>query len=379
MTKEFDVIYLLNDSGGLERVPMSEYQNEDLLQSMVEKYPELLAGDQINSDDPVRWMMVRREAGISDKDQGAGRWSLDHFLLDQNAIPTFVETKRSSDTRIRREVVGQMLDYAANAQKYWPVSHIRSMTETQFGGKDAAELALLALLELNMDEDNSAAIEDYWKQVEDNLRHGHVRLLFVADKLPAELKRVIEFLNEQMKESEVLGVELPQYSGSKIKALVPRVIGMTEAIKQEKQRGSAKSRLTQSEFLDTIPGVARAFFEKAITESVKRGMETYWGSSGFSLRSSGALNKPSLFYGFPRGGTRHNGPVAQGYVGNIKDIELREKTHSRFLGIPRTVKSGQYTVTLELDSESIENAWKLIELVWEINDKLTEDTSILSS
>ena len=30
-------------------------------------------------------------------------------------MPTLVEVKRSSDTRIRREVVGQMLHYAANA------------------------------------------------------------------------------------------------------------------------------------------------------------------------------------------------------------------------------------------------------------------------
>jgi hypothetical protein len=29
-------------------------------------------------------------------------------------VPTLLEVKRSSDTRIRREVVGQMLDYAAN-------------------------------------------------------------------------------------------------------------------------------------------------------------------------------------------------------------------------------------------------------------------------
>jgi hypothetical protein len=31
--------------------------------------------------------------------------------LDQDAVPTLVEVKRSSDTRIRREVMGQMSDY----------------------------------------------------------------------------------------------------------------------------------------------------------------------------------------------------------------------------------------------------------------------------
>ena len=52
---------------------------------------------------------------------GVERWSVDHLLLDQDAIPTLVEVKRSSDSRIRREVVGQMLDYAANAVTYWNI------------------------------------------------------------------------------------------------------------------------------------------------------------------------------------------------------------------------------------------------------------------
>ena len=120
MNNADEVIFLLKDSGGLEKVPMRPYDSEDLLQSMIEKYPELLAGDQINPDKPIRWIMVKREAGVPSGGQQGDRWSIDHLLLDQDAIPTFVETKRSSDTRIRREIVGQMLDYAANAQRYWP-------------------------------------------------------------------------------------------------------------------------------------------------------------------------------------------------------------------------------------------------------------------
>lgn len=37
---------------------------------------------------------------------------MDHLFVDQDAIPTLVEVKRSSDTRIRREVVGQLLEYS---------------------------------------------------------------------------------------------------------------------------------------------------------------------------------------------------------------------------------------------------------------------------
>ena len=88
------------------------YALEDHLQELIERHPNLLAGDQVNPDSPRRWLMLSREVAVPGEEGGAGRWSLDHLLLDQDAIPTLIEVKRSSDSRIRREVVGQMLDYA---------------------------------------------------------------------------------------------------------------------------------------------------------------------------------------------------------------------------------------------------------------------------
>ena len=46
-------------------------------------------------------------------------------------MPTLVEVKRSDDTRIRREVVGQMLDYAANGVVYWPAERLRADFESR--------------------------------------------------------------------------------------------------------------------------------------------------------------------------------------------------------------------------------------------------------
>jgi hypothetical protein len=63
-----------------------------------------------------------------------GQWSKRHqgrahyfglLFLDQDAIPTLVEVKRSTNTDIRRKVVGQLLDYAANAVAYWLVEVLR--------------------------------------------------------------------------------------------------------------------------------------------------------------------------------------------------------------------------------------------------------------
>lgn len=106
------------------------YDSEDLLQALLEHHPELLAGDQVG-DEARRWLLVRREAGVPGHEGGGGRWSLDHVFIDNEAIPTLVEVKRSGDTRIRREVVGQMLDYAANGIVYWPADRLRAEFEAR--------------------------------------------------------------------------------------------------------------------------------------------------------------------------------------------------------------------------------------------------------
>src|SRR3954451_13322596 len=90
----------------------------------------------------------------------AGRWSLDHLFVDQDAVPTLVEVKRSSDTRIRREVVGQLLEYAANGTRYWPVEQLRALFETSCAtrGIDPDE----ALRDALGDE---ADMDGWWAQV----------------------------------------------------------------------------------------------------------------------------------------------------------------------------------------------------------------------
>src|SRR5215472_15558078 len=94
------------------------YDSEELLQKLLARYPDLLAGGDQLAGSPRRWLLVKREAGVPDREAGGDRWSLDHLFIDQEAVPTLVEVKRSDDTRIRREVVGQMLDYAAWGYSY---------------------------------------------------------------------------------------------------------------------------------------------------------------------------------------------------------------------------------------------------------------------
>lgn len=215
-------IFLLS-GGKLMEMREQAYDSEALLQEWLAKYPELLVGEQL-AGSPRRWLLVRREAGVPDQEGGGSRWSLDHLFIDQEAVPTLVEVKRSEDTRIRREVVGQMLDYAANGVVYWPAERLRADFETRCAmeGTDAGEAFRASL-------GDEVSPERFWDDVEQNLRSGRIRLVFVSDLIPPELRRVIEFLNERMSPTEVVGVEIRQYVGQdSLTTFVPRVVGQTE-------------------------------------------------------------------------------------------------------------------------------------------------------
>jgi hypothetical protein len=217
---------------GAELVAMHEqpYDSEDLLQALLADYPDLLAGGDEAGGSPRRWLLVKREVGIPDNETGGSRWSLDHLFLDQEAVPTLVEVKRSDDTRIRREVVGQMLDYAANGVVYWPAERLRSDFESRCA-KDGQEPEDVFRAGLG----DALDPERFWDDVEQNLRSGRVRLIFVSDRIPSELRRVIEFLNERMSPTEVLGIEIKQYvGGGNLKTLVPRIVGQTEEARIQK-------------------------------------------------------------------------------------------------------------------------------------------------
>ena len=235
-------IFNIQDDGTLVEMNEQEFENEDIFQTLLERYPNLLAGDQINSADPRRWLLVRREMGIPAEELGADRWSLDHLFLDQDAIPTLVEVKRSSDTRIRREVVGQVLDYAANAVVHWSIDQVISEYEKQCSDDGVNPDQRL---ETFLGEDRDP--DEFWGTVKTNLQAGKVRMLFVADAIPSELRRIVEFLNVQMDPAEVLAVEIKHFVGPGLKTLVPRVIGQTSEAEIRKGASSTKRKAPRSE------------------------------------------------------------------------------------------------------------------------------------
>lgn len=277
-------IYLIHNNGELIEMTEQPYNSEVVLQRFLATHPNLLAGDQIDTTAPRRWLLITREAAIPDESGGAGRWALDHLLLDQDAVPTFVEVKRSSDTRIRREVVGQMLDYAANAVVYWSVEAIQAQFEANCLTRSRdPQQTLLEFLDSTME------VETFWQQVKTNLQAGKVRLLFVADEIPTELRRVVEFLNQQMSPAEVLAVEIKQFVGQGLRTLVPRVIGQTIAAQQIKQ-GSSKpgKQWDEASFFQDVAdrqGAVGVAINRAIYEWARTTVSRVWWGKGWSAPS----------------------------------------------------------------------------------------------
>jgi hypothetical protein len=215
----------------------SLYDSEPLLQKLLADRPDLLAGDQINDVEPRRWLLITREMAVPGEQVGTGRWSLYHLFLDQDATPTLVEVKWSTDTRIRREVVGQMLDYFANAVAYWSVEEVRARFEARCKGDGLDSEAMLSEF---LSEGQEVAA--FWQNVQTNLHARRVRLIFIAGEIPPESRRVVEFLNGQMDPAEVLAIEVKQFVGENLKTLVPRVLGLTETARQKRGVGSGETQ-----------------------------------------------------------------------------------------------------------------------------------------
>lgn len=206
----------------------TDFANENEFQELLANHPGLL---KLAAGSDGDLLLVAREAGIADADDASDRWSLDHLFLNREGVPIFVEVKRASDPRARREVVAQMLDYASHGTAYWSSQKIEAMFY-KTGGDNAQ--SILGEFLGNRDR------EQFWKQVEANLGAGRIRMLFVADKIGRELRRIVEFLNEQMRPAEVLALEIVQFSNANgVKTLVPSLYGDTEKAKSAKIVSSA--------------------------------------------------------------------------------------------------------------------------------------------
>ena len=214
-----------------------ELTEADGLQTWIAEHPELLGGAEMEPEDPRRFLLIRREAPV----EGL---SVDHLFIDQDSIPTLVETKKAENRQARREVVAQMLDYAAEASAGWSAEKLEGWLSDRCSAAGLDSEEELAGLEPSLDDAG-----EFWQRAEENLRAGNVRLVFACDRILPSLQRVIEFLNERMDPTEVLALEVRRMQASGQELFHSRLIGATQRARAIK----GKSRKT-----DVIPTLVDA-------------------------------------------------------------------------------------------------------------------------
>jgi hypothetical protein len=283
-------VFVLRDNA-LVSMASAQFASEADFQQLLAKFPELLSGDQIDPSVPRKWVLVRREKAVPADENGGGRWSLDHLFLDQDGVPTLVEVKRQTDTRIRRKVVGQMLDYAANCVVYWPVEGLQADFEVTCAAQSRSPSEVLSDL-LGPEASEGA----FWLQVKTNLEAGRIRLLFVADAIPPELRRIIEFLNKQMDPAEVLGLELRQFEGQGLKTIVPLVVGQTQEAVQKRRPSGGSGRVWDEEAVFADLTARRPEPEVVVARQIADWMK----SSGGKLWFGSGSQDGSMSVGFTR-------------------------------------------------------------------------------
>lgn len=281
-------VYLIDSAGttaNLQRVRCKNEGHE--LQQLLEKNPHLLPSDQINPNDPPRWLLVKREMPVVDPATGGDRWSIDFLFVDHMGVPTLVECKRCDDTRSRREVIAQMLEYAANGHQYWSSEELLAHAQDSAGGLDA--------LQRWITENNGASdVTQFFENVIANLRRATMRLVFFLEESPNELRSLVEFLNGQLKETEVLLVEARMYDSPAGRVVSPWLFGYTEQARVAKRESRAQlTRSTrvygENAYYEALRSSATEGQQKAVCDFINYYIDNHAHATAWVYRASAIL------------------------------------------------------------------------------------------
>lgn len=153
--------------------------------------------------------------------------SVDNVMVTESGLPILIECKLWRNPEARREVIGQILDYAKELAR-WSASDLQREVAKRVGGDGNPILRLLKEHKREVDE---IAFND---ALTHNLRRGRFLLLIVGDGIREGVEAIAEYLQLHAGLHFSLGlVELPIFllpDGGKL--IAPRVLARTELIQR---------------------------------------------------------------------------------------------------------------------------------------------------
>lgn len=150
---------------------------------------------------------------------------IDNFLVTASGLPILVECKLWRNPEGRREVVGQIIDYAKELSR-WTCSDLQREVSRRLGRSGNAMLDLVREVDPSVDE---IAFNDALSL---NLRRGRFLLLIVGDGIREGVETIVEYLQRHAGLHFSMGlVEMPIFVMPGNELLVtPRVLARTVSI-----------------------------------------------------------------------------------------------------------------------------------------------------
>lgn len=308
----------------LERVPfLTRTFKEDWIQQLIHKQPSILPVDDIDSNfAPL--IPIGREISTS-----VGY--IDNLYISPGGYITIVETKLWRNPEARREVVGQILDYAKELSK-WTYNDLDKAVKAynkHFNSNSDGLLATIRRYEPIDETDEQYFIDSISK----NLFRGRFLLLIVGDGIRESIEDMVEYLNQTPQLFFTLSlIELQVYRFSQEKdnyIVIPQIIMRTKEITRAVIRVESSKSENVSVNIDTdlslltgesVKSVSKRytitaedyfeqllhntdndqveFVKQIIADSEKRGYFIDWGQGSFVVKSfdpAGSGIKITLF------------------------------------------------------------------------------------
>ena len=145
---------------------------------------------------------------------GAG--PLDVMVIDTIGQVTLVECKVASNAQIRREIVGQVLDYASSLWR---------MPFAEFDGRwrQRHSDGLGVIDALGADGEEAGALES---AISANLNAGRFNVVLAVDEINDGLRRIVQFLNDRTApDLSIVAMELRYARHADVEILIPTVYG----------------------------------------------------------------------------------------------------------------------------------------------------------
>ena len=204
-------------------VASAAYTNEKTLQSLLGESPSIISIDEIR---PEAGPLV---AAIPEVTLPIG--SVDLLAFTAEGDIAIIECKLASNAEVKRKVIGQILEYAANVweMRYEQLDEIVRLRKG---------VSLIELMRSSIAASEEWDEENFRKNIESALESGRFILIIVVDEINDELSRIVRFLNACGSTNyEFAALEMRRFTAEKAEMLVPRVFGPSKVVRSTSGSG----------------------------------------------------------------------------------------------------------------------------------------------